>query len=488
MEYNGNSKKWNRIRWDDETIQMIYREWGKFYSKRDIIDKSILFYEKSLMFNENDTGCLHNKSLALLQTAKSDKAIQDSTTALDLKRLDCPINLQYSEAEFYKNRLEECLSSLHNNSRKFEGGKLKAFKEKICVMDTIFDQSLSSKLGTFALENYNTFLKVGEIMRKEAASVKQMRWKELLDAGECDVESIEIESEKLLHPREHERRKLSYKVANQKYIGRSWADLVFLSKLRYNKTLLLKQTPFSTKELQHQIEDKFEQVTKFVKMLQNRDPLYNLKLKVCPDKQLLEKAKQEHLFRIQSQTRRDMFNFLKKIKELRKKEELVKLRNHVENFMSNYTIIKTKRVMPWKYEFMCEVYNTIALAYLDQLKIPDDIMNYELEVRLYKILNIVPVKEKESKRYMFGDKSTFVQPDAIDFEFVAYKRRVSRLEKWLEFSKNVIEKTFILHLISQYHLEHGKLEDCVHDAKGHSIFNTVSEFNPATEEQFANLK
>jgi len=40
--------------------------------------------------------------------------------------------------------------------------------------------------------------------------------------------------------------------------------------------------------------------------------------------------------------------------------------------MGNYVTVKTNRIMPWKFEFINEVYNYLGLARINEYKIPSD--------------------------------------------------------------------------------------------------------------------
>lgn len=40
--------------------------------------------------------------------------------------------------------------------------------------------------------------------------------------------------------------------------------------------------------------------------------------------------------------------------------------------MGNYVTIKTNRIMPWKFEFINEVYNYLGLARINEYKAPGD--------------------------------------------------------------------------------------------------------------------
>lgn len=97
--------------------------------------------------------------------------------------------------------------------------------------------------------------------------------------------------------------------------------------------------------------------------------------------------------------------------------------------MGDYVVLKTHRVMPWKFEFINEVYNTLALAYADiYTASPDMNVNYDTKNRLVHLLKVPIDKNKDrSMKFVFGDKSTYQEPDAIDFSLLAYKWVVQKV-------------------------------------------------------------
>lgn len=93
--------------------------------------------------------------------------------------------------------------------------------------------------------------------------------------------------------------------------------------------------------------------------------------------------------------------------------------------MGDYVVLKTHRVMPWKFEFLNEVYNTLALAYTDRYVKPFEgisVAEGKKNINLIQLLRIPTDKNKDrSVPFVFGDKSTYQEPDAIDYTLIAYK-------------------------------------------------------------------
>lgn len=83
---------------------------------------------------------------------------------------------------------------------------------------------------------------------------------------------------------------------------------------------------------------------------------------------------------------------------------LQKLGSYVEEVMGDYVVLKTHRIMPWKFEFMNDVYNTYALALSEQYYVPK---NYRPSTLLVLLRHAVD-KSKDPPNIVFGDRSTYL--------------------------------------------------------------------------------
>lgn len=99
-----------------------------------------------------------------------------------------------------------------------------------------------------------------------------------------------------------------------------------------------------------------------------------------------------------------------------------KLADYIENAMGSYVETKTLRVLPRKFEFTNDIYNILGLAYADRLTVPSNLMLHPAEERLFVLMSIPKEKDKDPDvKYIFGDKSTYQEPDAPDYVYMAYK-------------------------------------------------------------------
>lgn len=78
--------------------------------------------------------------------------------------------------------------------------------------------------------------------------------------------------------------------------------------------------------------------------------------------------------------------------------------------MGDYVVLKTRRIMPWKFEFMNEVYNTYALALSEQYYVPKNFRPSSLLILLRHTMD----KSKDPPSFVFGDRSTYLSLDTHD--------------------------------------------------------------------------
>lgn len=69
--------------------------------------------------------------------------------------------------------------------------------------------------------------------------------------------------------------------------------------------------------------------------------------------------------------------------------------------------------MPWKFEFLNEVYNTLALALVDQYKVPKYFRANDKQA-LLRLLNFPTDKSLEVPTFVFGDRTTHQDTETSD--------------------------------------------------------------------------
>jgi len=81
--------------------------------------------------------------------------------------------------------------------------------------------------------------------------------------------------------------------------------------------------------------------------------------------------------------------------------------------MGDYVVLKTYRIMPWKFEFMNEVYNILGLALAEQYHIPKNFREYDKDALLILLHNDTD-KLKDVPEFVFGDRSTHHNTNVLD--------------------------------------------------------------------------
>ncbi|KAL5275744.1 hypothetical protein ACFFRR_001535 [Megaselia abdita] len=456
------AQPWEKIAWSDESLQIIYRECGNNLMRKQKLKVAIHYFEKSLELRDDDPKALYFLSLCQKYIALCESSYNAAIRGLSALDTNQPLNLQVCNALYDLNDLESAGLELKSKGRRFTGHKIKAFQEKFEIVESNLSESLGESLFQFIQEYKQYFKTIVAIRDKLENPDERPRWKILRDNNECDILSIFEEFEQLVHPRERARLARGYKIFNQKYLNNSAIDVGFLKFLKTNKTLLLPQSTI-TPILKEVADSNYNMVIKFMRMLQARNPLYNERLKRCPDKERCRKEKADNLSRIQYTTRRMMFIILFNIKRLREQGNIYELSRYIEQVMGDYVILKTNRMMPWKFEFINEVYNILALAYIDQIYIPKYLDAFDSsKEKLYALLR-VPLQDERLtiNQFNFGDKSTWVEPEAIDYSYIRYNKLIQRLEKRILFVQYPIEKCYLCFEISKNHLIQNKFDECI---------------------------
>ncbi|XP_030375442.1 uncharacterized protein LOC115624752 [Scaptodrosophila lebanonensis] len=459
---------WMKIEWPPEVEQGIYKDWGAYYSRRRRENFAMYYYDKALNLAPGDFVTLYHRSQSKRKTAQTEGALNDSYEAKKIVQgfniENAPINLEICDALYELNQFENAKAELHDNMRLFTGNKTKAFEKRLIVVDENIKDTCGEGLSPFISENEKLIFHVKELLNAQSIVDSRPLWKILKEQGKCDVLSIPDIEEELLSPLEVARRKRCFDVFNQVYMDKSWIDVLFLRNLRKNPNLLLEQCKNSKDYLSALTTKQYDVVMKFLKMLQARCPLYYVRYIKYKNKRMLTKFREDYLFRIQYQTRRNMISVLRSIRHLRETKNVARLSKYVEEVMGDYVVLKTHRIMPWKFEFMNEVYNTLALALVEQYKVPKHFKQSERNA-LLKVLRLPTDKSKDFLTFVFGDRSTHQEPDLVDPSMIKSRHMITRLEKRMAFANYSIERCYLLHQIGSTHLKTNRFDECCFAAR-----------------------
>ncbi|EDW48634.1 GM19817 [Drosophila sechellia] len=351
---------------------------------------------------------------------------------------------------------------MHNNMRVFIGNKRKSFEQRQLVVDGVIKDVTGEAMSAFFTKNLKTVSIVHDLIKERERVDNRPLWKILKEQGKCDVQSIPEVPEEMLSPMEIARRKRAFNIFHQSYINDSWIDVLFMKMLCKNPNLLLPQCKESSYFLQQLSSKQYEIVRKFMKMLQSRSPLYLVNYLKYGNKAMSDKYREAYLFRVQYQTHRNMNQALKEIRALRKAKKVQQLSKFVEELMGTYVVLKTARVMCWKFEFLNEVYNTMALTLAEQLRVPKGFTPHGSNAIL-RLLRLPVERIKDFVPVTFGDRAP--EPEGNDPATTRAKRLTARLEHRMVFAKYSIEKCYLLHQISQSYLDQGRHSECTYNAR-----------------------
>ncbi|XP_017150777.1 uncharacterized protein LOC108160985 [Drosophila miranda] len=453
---------WQKFDWPEEIQQHIYKDWGIYYSRRRRENIAMHYFNKALVLDPKDHMTMYKRCQSKRKAAQIQGALKDSREAARMARATSGeksyINLEICDAQYELNQFENSLAELHNNARHFKGNKTKCFERRSLMVDEVINDCMGEAMTAFFSKHQKTVEIVHELMKANEIVDKRPLWKVLREQDKCDVLSIPETEVLLLSPLEIARRKRAYNIFYQTYLNESCIDMVFMKKMINNPVLLLPQCKESFSFLDKLTVKQYEIVRTFMKMLQSRSPLYYVNYMKYRNKKLSEKYREAFLYHVQYQTYRTMNAALKRVRVLRKEKKVKALTKFVEEVMGEYVVKKTHRVMCWKFEFLNEMYNTLGLALAEQLMPPKKFN--AATTSLLKLLHLPTDKVKELTSFVFGDRSTHPEPDAYDHAAVRAKKLLARLEHRMMFAKYSIEKCYLLHQISQCHLDQGRHSEC----------------------------
>lgn len=287
-----------------------------------------------------------------------------------------------------------------------------------------------------------------------------------------DKDLIQSKSVQETHRLESAKRKIA-----QCYMQSTWKDFEFINSLKTNKTLQeSNQNSESFETINREIDECVEKTgilivrsaqpqEKFIikfhfqKQLHARFPLYTYEQRMFPDPKYKEKANRTSKFRMQYQTRCDMFAALDEMLKCRMDGKLKKLIKIAEHELGAHYQIRPNKIMPRKKEFVTEICNLIGLTHLDKLKLPENREQMDNLGQLAAIFNVSLVNKHAVVPYVFGDQSTYSDPAKADPAFLIFKQNVNRLEEHMKYASMSIEKCHLYHEIGKQNLKQNKYDE-----------------------------
>ncbi|KAH8248311.1 hypothetical protein KR038_010982 [Drosophila bunnanda] len=441
---------WEQNPWSTVQQASIHSDWGLYLSRQRRFSSALGYVNNSLDLSPFDARALMRRSQLKRTIGQAPEALKDCTKAENLLLMQQPpvinphVSLEVSDALYESNRLEDANINLHGHLRRFSSVKAAPGINRLNVLGENFHDALSEET-TVPIQRL-----VKRMMNKLANQPKELK-------DPCDVVSVMEKEEKYLSPLVKARRDRYFQIYNSTYLNRAWVDVEFLKNLRNDPNVQPKHCKESSVHLKKLLDFNDKSTRTLTKMLHTRCPMYTQHQQKFPSEALYNKQKDENLYRIQYQTRRNIYKVLRTIRLLIRAGELDKLTLYIEGVMGDYITTKTHRIMPWKFEFTNEVYNYLGLARINEYKIPKNATVLEGRQRLL-ILFGLPFKESKDTKgpnTMNLPRTNTTDPDPIAEKFI---KHVARLENRMRFAEYPLERAYLLHELAQALLDNNSFD------------------------------
>ncbi|XP_060663953.1 uncharacterized protein LOC132796715 [Drosophila nasuta] len=480
-------KPWQRIDWPPFIQTRLFKDWGQYYSHRLCNKKALASFrsalelsremetrsttalpsvasfrpsstvqqQQSLHYQLEAYKTLHARSKCHRGMAQNEDAYRDVLEAQRLMELKGQLNsgliLDKCDMLLDCNRFEENLCQLYNEASKFRGHSIHdRFVKHRALTHSVLDDCLGSRLDPFMLQNLPLILRN---RATTAAFVPRPMWQRLREKSECDVESVTLKNEISLSPLEQARRRVTEKVYNYHYLGSSAIDVKMLQGLRNNKELL-NPLYVQTADKIHEFScEQYAIVRKFMKMMHVRRPIYPI----------WEKHRENYLYYVEYQTRRDCYRILRDVRRLRLEHNIDRLTDYVEHIMSTKIVLKTQRTLPWKFEFINEVYNMLGLAHIDRREVPKDVdfLNPKNQDILYRL----PKDRMRNHSSIFGGHNVYEDVAKATERAENSTLIIDKLKERFRHSRFGIERAYLMFAIASQHFKESHFGKCVRMAR-----------------------
>ncbi|XP_001354621.3 uncharacterized protein p-cup [Drosophila pseudoobscura] len=510
---------WQHIDWPPCVQAPLFMDWGKYYSRRLLNSKAIECYGRALAVCKeepqkqkrsckypspempasirnctieqgvcrNDYTALFHRSLCQRSIAQSEGAFEDATRAKDMmwlaqKQVDnnvvgsADVLMAECDALFDCNEFEETLRTLHTEARFYNPASQmqRRFDVRKKKITGVFEDTVGATLGPFLQQNSAA---IDEVLRRRqelAAFVPRPLWKKLKEQQQCDVQSVLERKTETLTSLERARRRASKSFYNHQYLGRSAVDVALLQQLRSNQIFLNPLMHGTTPYLRQLSGEQYGIVRKFMKMMHARNPLYNSKTAKCQStSERCERSRERYLFHVEYQTRRDCLRMLRDVRRLRAAGNVEGLTNYIEHIMSKIIDLKTHRTLPWKWEFVNDVYNTLALAHVDQCALPANVDFLNPKNRL--LLYLLQPERAKDMTVSFGGPNLYMEIKKEEARQNRSNQKMDQLEERLRNSRYPIERAYLRFELARGHFKEFRFDKSLVLAR--SAFNEARSCN-----------
>lgn len=435
----------------------IHRDRGFFYKRKNLLKHALDDFTESLEHNPAGFPSLIERSKCKLDMGDVDDALDSIGACLEQYPDKLEAQQHRNNCIYEQNHFEKSLSKYSNTRNQFPTRRFVRDGPELVHMT--IDGAVGTCVGDCLLNMRGDIEKYARYMREQQVDNRPL-WKVLREKGECDVVSVLTKPQPYVPKMQQLRNRRKQSNMESLYVGSQTAGHIeFLKSLLTDGRLFLRQTQGSNALMKDTIEDGLLHIKRWENMLRCRKPIYAKRYTTNPDR--VRRNTEDALNRIQERTRREVFQQLVQILHLAKNEPK-RMLAVVEDVISNYYSIKTKRVFPRKFQFLNEIFNIVGISYLEHsIAIPSNLMMMGSDERLSVILQL-PLEKKaegQSASGIFGDRSTFVDPGLPDYAYFAYKNKVDELEKRLQRSSYPIERCYLCHELALLHMNQHKLDE-----------------------------
>uniref|UniRef100_A0A336M7M5 CSON011564 protein n=1 Tax=Culicoides sonorensis TaxID=179676 RepID=A0A336M7M5_CULSO len=368
-------------------------------------------------------------------------------------------NLLECDCLFEANEFEKSLACNYNHrNRVVQGHKTDDFQNRIDMIEEIMSKTVGSKASDCLVKQRKTI----PMLKNESEIDLRPLWKKRRDNNECDVVSYEdIDESPSESIKEQIHKDKNFNFLARKYLGPAAKNLFFLRELKKHNAFILPQATGTDHQLESITKSCHDKIMKNLQMIHARNPIYSSKKTISTHSDSKNCAKQRTFYMKMYLNRREAFKTLDLAKQLRNERKFNELLRYTDKILNEFYQMCTVKEFPRKFEFVTELCNNVALAYIDKLRIPSNSMMVPLNEKMAVLFNVKIMQDNfDDVEYEFGNKSTFRDPLKVDTSFIIYREKKTHLEQRLTSAKYGIEEIYILHEIARHELINDKLDDC----------------------------
>ncbi|XP_070144569.1 outer dynein arm-docking complex subunit 4 isoform X2 [Drosophila kikkawai] len=208
-------------------------------------------------------------------------------------------------------------------------------------------------------------------------------------------------------------------------------------------------------------------------MIHAKNPLYHRHHARHLSEKEWRRRREMHLFHVEYQTRRDCLRMLREVRDRRRAGNLEKLSDYVEDIMSSHIQLKTWRTLPWKWEFLNDVYNILALAHLDRCALPRNVDFLEPQNRY--LLYLLRPERYRDMAMTFGGPNMYLEMAREERVHSRINQKLEQLEDRLRHSRFAIERAYLLFEIARCHFKEARYDKCLEISR--KAFNVARSCN-----------